>query len=97
MAARAEVLRARACALRLEADGLRQTAFRVRMVGATVRWRSPAADAFRARVEGRAASLQRSAEWLHEAAGALEAHAAAVEQAERLAAAVVERMGRVLQ
>jgi hypothetical protein len=84
MAGAAEVIRAHAGVLRLEADRLRRMAFRIRMVGATVRWRSPAAEAFRSRVERRAGSLQCTAEAVHQAASALELHAAAIEAADVL-------------
>lgn len=97
MAGEAESIRAWARVLHREADGLRATAFRVRMVAATVRWRSPAADAFRARVAARAGSLQSASEALREAAAAMEAHATAVESAQRTLAELAELAGRALR
>lgn len=73
-------LRAHARALRLEGDAMRQTAFRVRVLAATVRWQSPAATAFRDRVETRAAAIASGAEALHVAAQLLDRHADAVQE-----------------
>jgi hypothetical protein len=80
MRANAEGLRRLAAALRLEADHVRLLAVRVRLLGA-VRWRSPAAELFRARVEARARGLEASAEEARDLAACLERLAHDLEQA----------------
>ena len=65
-------------AVRLQGDRLRLLALQVRAVGA-VRWRSPAADLYRARVEVRAHSLQGRAEASRELARRLEVLAESLE------------------
>jgi hypothetical protein len=63
---------------RLQADRVRLLALKVRAVGA-VRWRSPAADLYRAQVEARARRLEREAEDAHDLARGLEALADVLE------------------
>lgn len=60
---------------------MRLLAMRVRAVGA-VRWRSPAAELYRQRVEGRARRLEAAAEEAHTLALAADALAAALERPE---------------
>ena len=64
---------------RLQADRVRLLAFRVRAVGA-VRWRSPAADLYRAQVEARARRLEGEAEATHSLARCLDELANAAER-----------------
>jgi hypothetical protein len=80
MQANAEGLRRLAAALGLDADRVRLLAVRVRLLGA-VRWRSPAAELFRARVEARARGLEASAEEARDLATCLERLAHDLEQA----------------
>jgi hypothetical protein len=68
----AEGLRRTAVAVRLQGERLRLLAVHVRAVG-DVRWRSPAADLYRAQVDARAHSLQRQAEATDEVARRLDA------------------------
>ena len=74
-----EGLRALACRVRVEGDRVRLLALRVRAVGA-VRWRSPAAEVYRQRVEARALRLEAAAEAAHVLAGEVEGLAAALER-----------------
>lgn len=60
---------------------MRLLAMRVRAVGA-VRWRSPAAELYRQRVEARAGRLEAAAEEAHTLARAAEALAAVLERPE---------------
>jgi hypothetical protein len=61
MGADPEGLRRLADTLRLQADALRLTALRAR-AAAAVRWRSPAAELFRAQLEDRAQALDGASE-----------------------------------
>jgi hypothetical protein len=85
--ANAEGLRRLGAALRLEADHVRLLAVRVRLLGA-VRWRSPAAELFRSRVEARARGLEASAEEARDLATCLERLAHDLEQASAAVAAL---------
>jgi hypothetical protein len=71
-------MRRLASAVRLQADRLRLLALKVRAVGA-VRWRSPAADLYRANVEERARRLQDRSEAAHHLARRLDDLAEALE------------------
>ena len=68
-----------ACTVRLEGDRVRLLALRVRAVGA-VRWRSPAAELYRQRVEARVRRLEAVAEAAHVLAREAERLAAALER-----------------
>lgn len=59
---------------------MRLLALKVRAVGA-VQWRSPAADLYRAQLQGRARRLEREAEAAHELARSIDALADAIEAA----------------
>jgi hypothetical protein len=65
-------------AVRRDGERVRELAARVRSV-ADIEWRSPAADAFRGRVDDRVRGLLRAASLAEAAARALEEHAAACE------------------
>ena len=71
-------LRRLATTTRLQADRVRLLAFKVRAVAA-VHWRSPAADLYRAQVQGRARRLEREAEAAHGLARSIDALADALE------------------
>jgi hypothetical protein len=88
-------IRAFAVRLRGEAVVVRGTALRIAATE-QVRWRSPAAGAFRGRVDGAARHLLRTARLLDEAAEAVDGHALAVERSlDELAALASRVLGSV--